>query len=292
METNWQLDGVLIKRNLFDCNEIDKINNLIEEMWKTGDNCIGEIGPCDYEGVYTTISENNKTVYKTVLDLSISQKENKQLKITDLYLTSPVFRKWALNNKLTSTISELLTDDPVLCSSLNVNFGTEQPKHVDAMFVTPPTKGAHVSVWVALEDAQENSGRFGYYQGSHKIPPYIFSDNTRKIGGTINRMKGEISKSKDIAKKQSEWSNWHKYMDDEIQKRNLIKKEFDAKKGDVIFWHADLVHWGNPRTDRSLTRKTAIMFYHSKSDYLDKIIIKEGNGYYLPKPTQPRKTFF
>ena len=38
---------------------------------------------------------------------------------------------------------------------------------------------------------------------------------------------------------------------------------FAAKRGDVLIWHADLVHGGNP-VSRSITRKSVVTHYCPK----------------------------
>jgi len=40
-----------------------------------------------------------------------------------------------------------------------------------------------------------------------------------------------------------------------------------AGKGDVIFWHAALVHGGSPAADRRLTRKSLVSHYSTVSGY-------------------------
>ena len=41
------------------------------------------------------------------------------------------------------------------------------------------------------------------------------------------------------------------------EERGLKTEKFMAKKGDVLIWHADLMHGGAPIQDRRLTRKRA-----------------------------------
>ena len=54
-------------------------------------------------------------------------------------------------------------------------------------------------------------------------------------------------------------------MTDEILSQNQFEKEvFLPKKGDVIIWHANLIHGGAPVTDPSLTRKSMVVHYYAK----------------------------
>ena len=47
------------------------------------------------------------------------------------------------------------------------------------------------------------------------------------------------------------------------EKRGIAKKTFAAKKGDVLIWHADLVHGGNP-VSHITTRKSVVTHYCPK----------------------------
>lgn len=45
------------------------------------------------------------------------------------------------------------------------------------------------------------------------------------------------------------------------QGAGLKPEIFVAKKGEILFWHANLVHGGSPRTDPSLSRKALVCHY-------------------------------
>jgi ectoine hydroxylase-related dioxygenase (phytanoyl-CoA dioxygenase family) len=44
--------------------------------------------------------------------------------------------------------------------------------------MTPRTAHHLVAVWVALEDCHAEAGPSRYYPGSHKIPQFVFSNDT------------------------------------------------------------------------------------------------------------------
>jgi phytanoyl-CoA hydroxylase len=58
-------------------------------------------------------------------------------------------------------------------------------------------------------------------------------------------------------------SEFGKWLNEKIQKGNYEKKVFLPKKGDVLLWHAALVHEGTPINNAQLTRKSLVTHYTS-----------------------------
>ena len=49
-----------------------------------------------------------------------------------------------------------------------------------------------------------------------------------------------------------------------IRQQKLKAKYFYAKKGDVLFWHSNLIHGGSKRQDKSLSRKALVCHYFAE----------------------------
>jgi hypothetical protein len=83
-----------------------------------------------------------------------------------------------------------------------------------------------------------------------------------------------------------ELPKWREYMMSDVEKRGLKPAIFQAKKGDVFFWHSDLVHSGSPIKNYALTRKSLVSHYFSFSDSktLGRKIIPLGKGYWHQRP--------
>lgn len=62
--------------------------------------------------------------------------------------------------------------------------------------------------------------------------------------------------------------NYKRNYESAIQKllegQNLEKKFFTAKKGDVLIWHANLLHGGSKVVDQARTRKSMVLHYFGK----------------------------
>jgi len=45
----------------------------------------------------------------------------------------------------------------------------------------------------------------------------------------------------------------------------MTKQIFTVRKGDLLVWHTNLFHGGEPHTDKSLTRKSMVFHYFNKN---------------------------
>jgi phytanoyl-CoA hydroxylase len=101
--------------------------------------------------------------------------------------------------------------------------------HQDTSVVVVDTPTLLVATWVALQDIVEGSGELAYYDRSHRLPHYMFNDGTTKHHGDHDR------------------AAYARELEAACQARQLAYGRFLAKKGDVFFWTADLVHRSHPR---------------------------------------------
>jgi ectoine hydroxylase-related dioxygenase (phytanoyl-CoA dioxygenase family) len=100
-----------------------------------------------------------------------------------------------------------------------------------------------VASWIALEDVQPGSGELIYYPGSHRLPDRIFA------GGTKALRQGDPAAD-----------NYSGELTDRCVRAGLVETAFLPKRGDVLFWAADLAHGGAVRSsDR--TRKSLVTHY-------------------------------
>jgi phytanoyl-CoA hydroxylase len=196
--------------------------------------------------------------------------ETRQFKFNDLYLVSEEVRALALDPGLSATLEDLLGEPAVLCNSLNFEKGSSQPRHIDSLYMTPLTPHALIAAWIALEDVHPDAGPLVYYPGSHRIPLYVFND------GSHHASRDEVV-------------DWFDYMDVQLRLRGLREKRFLARKGDVIVWHADLVHGGSPIKDARRTRNSLVCHYFGKADCLDRgtDLVPMNRGYWMPRLRQP-----
>ena len=127
--------------------------------------------------------------------------------------------------------------------------GSQQRAHSDSIHMTTYPLGYLAAAWIAFEDIHNDSGPLVYYPGSHRIP-YIFSHH---VG---------------ISQEEFAASGYRAYHDryepavaDAIEQNRLEPAYFDAREGDVLLWHANLIHGGSPRRDLARSRKALVCHY-------------------------------
>jgi ectoine hydroxylase-related dioxygenase (phytanoyl-CoA dioxygenase family) len=59
-------------------------------------------------------------------------------------------------------------------------------------------------------------------------------------------------------------TRYEDYLETEIKKRGAKPEVFLARKGDVLIWHANLLHGGMPVLNPKLTRKSMVAHYFAE----------------------------
>lgn len=152
---------------------------------------------------------------------------------------------------------------------------TQRNWHQDGYLNPDSNRDHYLAVWVALNDIHPDSGPFEYVRGSHMLP-IITQDNT------LSRLTPE----------QAVDPMWPKYseefltpmFDDILVRGNMQSEKFIAKRGDVLIWHARLMHRGTVPNDPELWRETAILHYsgiYHRPD-MPNPVQKGHGGWYFP----------
>lgn len=175
---------------------------------------------------------------------------NAQDKIMFAIHKSALLRNIGANSELLELLNTLLKGEACLFQSINFIKGSEQKTHSDSIHMTTFPLGGLLGVWIALEDIHLENGPLHYYPGSHKLPYYMNSDYDNE-GSFL--MIGDKS-----------YSEYEKMLERKIAEQPIEKKIFQAKKGDVLIWHANLLHGGEPHLDKTTTRKSVVFHYFKK----------------------------
>lgn len=191
------------------------------------------------------IDEINSTIEKgldeKVIDFNYTQK-----KILFGYERLPKLKEVINNPELRIILEDLVGEEIVPFQSINFLMGSEQRAHSDSVHMATYPFGGLIAIWVALEDVDEENGALYYYPGSHKMP---YATN-QKIGNSTGWL---LSPNPN--------KNYEEYVEKELAKVGYKKEVFKAKKGDVLIWHANLVHGGLPHNNKSQTRKSMVVHY-------------------------------
>jgi len=159
---------------------------------------------------------------------------------------SEVIRNIGSDKELLEFLSVLLDGKSKLFQSINFINGSQQKTHSDSIHMTTYPLGGLLGVWIALEDVDETNGALHYIPKSHKLPYFLNSDYDNE--GTALK----------IGKKS--YRAYETFLEDKVEELGLKKEVFKAKKGDMLIWHANILHGGEPHTDKNRTRKSLV--YH------------------------------
>lgn len=151
---------------------------------------------------------------------------------------------------LKNVLELLLAKEIVAFQTINFYRGSEQRAHSDSIHMTTYPLGYLIAAWIALEDITPENGPLFYYPGSHKLPYLLNTDfNT---GESFLRL-GEKT-----------YTHYENALEDILRNNKFERKEFYAKKGDVLIWHANLIHGGAPIINLQSTRKSMVVHYFAK----------------------------
>jgi hypothetical protein len=171
-----------------------------------------------------------------------------------------IFNLWEISNHAEQRffrhpeilkLLQFLFGKPVIpFQSLNFTLGSEQRPHSDLIHMTTEPEGYLLATWTALEDVEEGCGPLVYYPKSHRLPFISTEDydsgNTRfSIGKHSNK-------------------HYEDKIEEIIQTHGLEKKTFLPRRGDVLIWHANLLHGGSPITRPNATRKSMVCHYYAE----------------------------
>ena len=162
---------------------------------------------------------------------------------------SKLVKSVAEDPELKKVLSFILDKDIVAFQTINFIHGSEQRAHSDSIHMTTYPLGYLIAAWIALEDITYENGPLVYYPGSHKLP-YLLNNDFNE-GATF------------LTLGKKDYVDYEDVLDDLVARNGYEKKEFLAKKGDVLIWHANLVHGGAPILDKNSTRKSMVVHYYA-----------------------------
>jgi hypothetical protein len=153
---------------------------------------------------------------------------------------------------------------------------TQRNWHQDG-YLNPDSNGDwYAAVWIALDDIDAHAGPFQFVPGSHRHFPVIRHDKMRAA----------------LTPEEAESPDWPTHseriltplFEDELRHDRVIPHEFVAKRGDVLVWHARLLHRGSAPLDPRLERRALIAHFsgiHHRPD-MPTARRHEGGGFYFP----------
>lgn len=141
-------------------------------------------------------------------------------------------------------LTQIFERPPVAFQTMTMRKGSQEELHIDTGPLTLTEPMSMAASWVALEDVQPLSGEFQFIPGSHRLPELLHH-------GTHKGHHGDFQEYHNILQATLRM----------CEERGLKSETFMAKKGDVLIWHADLMHGGAPIQDQKRTRKSLVVHF-------------------------------
>ena len=217
-------DGYLIVPGAVDTGVVDRIATAMTNAFVHGDERLRFQGNSDEVHVF------------------VGNTEPRGKRVVEAHAVLPEVRDAFASPAVVEFLTAVFDEPPVLSQTLMFQMGSEQPIHRDTTFVQFDQPLSMVGCWIALEDVRPGSGELSYIVGSHRLPDFPFSTGRKDaVGATPDELHASFG-----------------WLLTESEKRGMAREVFRARKGDALFWHADLAHGGSPITDPALTRQSLV----------------------------------
>jgi ectoine hydroxylase-related dioxygenase (phytanoyl-CoA dioxygenase family) len=122
---------------------------------------------------------------------------------------------------------------------------SQQLAHSDSIHMSTYPRGYLAATWIAYEDIDPKSGPLVFWPGSHKLPYVLAEDCGLQDPSTYAQ-------------------HYEPAIQKEIEEGGFKAEYFIAKKGDVLIWHANLLHGGSRVQQNGLSRKALVCHYFAE----------------------------
>jgi hypothetical protein len=168
-------------------------------------------------------------------------------RLQDGWINHASVRALALEPTVLDLLRHLYGREPFAFQTLNFAVGSEQHFHSDAVHFHSYPNGFMCGVWIALQDVQPESGPLIYFPGSHRLP-YL---SARSLGLGRDEVMEEQHPQRFFEPSWQQAVNEHEFE----------KQQFLPKRGDLLIWHANLLHGGELVQDKSSRRWSQVNHY-------------------------------
>jgi hypothetical protein len=177
---------------------------------------------------------------------------DKPAKALDLHWWSQAIRDLIFADPVREML-ELLFERRVMASqSLTFLRGSAQGYHQDTLYVPFSLPTQFVASWIALEDVTPGGGELTYFPGSHKLPEHLYGERYKTLWDARRELRRNSV--------YEEMQGYSGQLEQRCRDMGLSPASFMARKGDVLLWHADLVHGGLPISSQA-TRASVVTHY-------------------------------
>jgi hypothetical protein len=174
-------------------------------------------------------------------------------KVLDLHHFSTACLNIMFAQQITAFLGLIFESKTFASQSLGFLLGSAQEGHQDSAYVVYTLPRHFAASWIALEDVTIGAGELFYYPGSHRLPDHLYGGAYKSVSEARRMGTPEPELEQDV---RAHVAALHS----RAEALGYPREVFAAKAGDVLIWHADLIHGGNPITS-SKTRKSFVTHY-------------------------------
>lgn len=157
-------------------------------------------------------------------------------------------RRLALHPDVLDLLRHAYGREPFAFQTLNFAVGSEQPYHSDAVHFHSLPQGFMCGVWIPLEDVEPDSGPLIYYSGSHQLGYH----SAGSLGLSPAHIAAEPHPQRLF---ESLWQA-------DVERHGLQVEQFLPRRGQVLIWHANLLHGGSPVVNKKARRWSQVVHYY------------------------------
>ena len=197
-------------------------------------------------GLFTTAevdainSEVERLIRDKVVDYNFTGR-----KIMFAFRHSELLRRYVHDRRILDVMDFLVGRRMRVFQSINFLTGSEQAAHSDSIHMTTHPLGYMTAAWIALEPITSNNGPLVYHPGSHRLP-YLLNGQYDHGGNRF--VIGEDA-----------YARYEAAIARKIEEGGFPAEELHAQPGDVLFWHANLLHGGKKMTTPNASRKSMVI---------------------------------
>jgi ectoine hydroxylase-related dioxygenase (phytanoyl-CoA dioxygenase family) len=190
---------------------------------------------------------------------------------------SPTARRVLQDRSLIRLLSDLLGSRAVFLQSIYFNRGSQQQPHSDYVYMGTDPALQLCGIWLACEDVSSDAGPLFYYPGSHRLPSETVEQRFRRrmpgLAAEIEDRRGELEAfyrdRRALTGESLEvcvfFDEWLAELSAGLDENGLERVTFLPRQGDLLIWHANLVHGGSPVTGPDATRRSLVAHYLTNS---------------------------
>ena len=243
---HWVRDGYVVVDDCVDLADIDEMIAVLDGLWDAA----RPIPNLVLLGLRDTPDAEPRNVpHAELLRLDPARRrrmrEASDWRIHGFHYVNDRAKRLYWEPRLRSLASRIFGRRARPIAAINFMAGSQQTLHQDMGVFHIYPHNYLVGAWIACEDITAESGPLVFYPGSHRAPFFPgFTDypqtNLRTADGATARA-------------------YQDYVD--ATAGRFERREFHARKGQVLFWHGMLIHGGAPVARRGISRKSMVIHY-------------------------------